>query len=73
LKVGGDFVVALHGDGGLLNIGNGAHIIRPVDKAVALFNLGHQLDHLTLETVKRAFPRDGYSTPSGAVHSYIIR
>ena len=67
-KVGGDFVVALHGDGsdGILDVGDGADIASPVDKPVAFLRLSYQIDLCPIGVCESPFARGGYITSSGA-------
>ena len=73
-EVSHDGVVAIHGDGGcgIINIGNGAHIARPVDKAVASTWSGHQVDHCSLVIGRSPFSRGGYRPAIGAGDGEVI-
>ena len=46
-KVSGDYAGAIHGygSGGILDIGNGAYIASPLDKALTRIWSRHQVDH----------------------------
>jgi len=61
-KVGGDRVVAAHGDGGggIINSGNGADVATPVDKLISFLSLGHQVAHCSLIVGKSPLSRGGY-------------
>jgi len=61
-KVGGDPVVVVCDDGGcgITSIGNGVHIVSPVDKAIARLNPRHQADHRSLVIGKSALSWGGY-------------
>ena len=67
-KVGGDKVVAVHGDGcrGSVDIGDGSHIASPVGKAVAIVGGSHQVDHCSLVIDKYSLSRFGHLAAFGA-------
>ena len=73
-KFGGDKVVVVHGEGGFgsLDIGDGVHIASPVDKAVALFSLGHQVDHCSLVIAGSPLSRGRDRTAGGTGDGEVI-
>jgi hypothetical protein len=59
-------VVTVHGDGGSVDISDGAHIASPVDELIASIWTSHQVEQRSFSISKSPLSRGGYRATSGA-------
>src|SRR4030042_520588 len=74
LEVSSDGVVSLHGDCRCrrVDIGNGVHIARPVDKVVALFSRSRQGNYCAAVIGKSILARRGHLATICAIHCKVV-